>query len=396
MKGHYLYIAMGLVWAGMLACTEDVPQMNDADESASRIYLSAGISETVSSRTPYYPTDDQGNALRVPTTIHPLNVSVWASTEEGKYPNNGWDGQNNNTDDDPDNDNKVAIHTYAKFQSGEPQLLGEAVYPKPVEGQTIDVHFVGLHPRSEVGEGGSKWSPSDDKQKAGYTFTGKEDVMFAPKTTGTYGLDYENNSDLIPTFNFSHLLTWLRVEIVADEWETEVTQSEKISKAWGKVKSLTIKSKNQVVVDLTGDKDDVTFGGEELWMKFYHIGTDNEFSYSQKGEGYQIPYTAINEVAYVMCAPVVGEDKDGLQEEVPEYTLHLVTENRELDIPIDLKNSDGSYFTESTMGKQFTIQLKFKMGNVITVLTEIKVGGELDWYTHGTGTGDLTEENLSN
>ena len=97
-----------------------------------------------------------------------------------------------------------------------------------------------------------------------------------------------------------------------------------------------------------------------------------------------------------MCAPVVGEHQDALQKPVPEYTLHLVTENRELDIPIDLKNSDGSSFTSSTMGKQFSILLKFKMGNVITVLTDIKVGGELDWYTHGTGTGNVTEGNLSN
>ena len=68
MKGHYLYIAIGLVWAGMLACTEDVPQMGNADDSASRIYLSAGVSEPVKSRTPYYPTNESGHALRVPTT----------------------------------------------------------------------------------------------------------------------------------------------------------------------------------------------------------------------------------------------------------------------------------------------------------------------------------------
>ena len=84
---------------------------------------------------------------------------------------------------------------------------------------------------------------------------------------------------------------------------------------------------------------------------------------------------------------------------VPEYILHIETEGRgQLDIPIDLKvndgDSEGTYFTGSTMGKQFTILLNFKMGDVISVSTEIKVGGDTDWFTHGTGTGDLTENDL--
>ena len=46
------------------------------------------------------------------------------------------------------------------------------------------------------------------------------------------------------------------------------------------------------------------------------------------------------------------------------------------------------------MGKVFNILLRFKMGDVISVSTEISVGGDADWFTHGTGTGDLTEDDL--
>jgi hypothetical protein len=48
------------------------------------------------------------------------------------------------------------------------------------------------------------------------------------------------------------------------------------------------------------------------------------------------------------------------------------------------------------MGKQFTILLNFKMGDVISVSTDISVGGDTDWFTHGTGSGDLTENELIN
>ena len=102
--------------------------------------------------------------------------------------------------------------------------------------------------------------------------------------------------------------------------------------------------------------------------------------------------------------------KDADEKMVPEYTLHIETENRTLAIPVDLriadivdKNNDGvisdeerkaAYFLESTMGKQFTILLNFKMGDVISVATMISVGGETDWFTHGTGNGDIGEEDL--
>ena len=65
-----------------------------------------------------------------------------------------------------------------------------------------------------------------------------------------------------------------------------------------------------------------------------------------------------------------------------------------MDIPLDLKGDEGNLFTGSTMGRMFNILLRFKMGDLISVSTEISVGGDADWFTHGTGSGDLEEDDL--
>ena len=82
-----------------------------------------------------------------------------------------------------------------------------------------------------------------------------------------------------------------------------------------------------------------------------------------------------------------------------------------MDIPIDLRikatsdrNGDGKIteedvhqddcFLGSTIGKQFTILLNFKMGNVVTVTTDVSIGGDMDWFTHGAGSGEITEGEL--
>ena len=371
---------MGFVFASMLSCTNDAPEMEQTDE-ASRIYLSAGIGEVVSSRTPY--------ELTAPTTEHPLNVSVWATTDNtGKYPDSGLNGSN-------ESNGTVAIHTQAHFQSGTPQLLGDAIYPK-AEGQAAKtVYFVGFHPQS------TSWTASNENQSATFTFTGKEDVMFAPQISGAYNTDF----DASPLFNFYHLLTWLRIEMVADKDEDDIINKEAIAEAWGKITSLTIKSNNQVTVNSLGQTyadanetknelvNNLTFSAETD-MKFYHTGTDTSFP--EDAGGYAIP-TTLTEVAYVMCEPVDGVYKR-VDVKIPEYTLHLQTEKRELDIPIDLKIADSdveaSYFTENTRGHQFKILLNFKMGNVISVSAEISLGANADWYTHGTGTGDIKEDHI--
>ncbi len=393
MKRDFLYIILGgLLASSLTACQQDVPNVEQTDEDASRIYLSAGIGNSESTRAPYYPTDGSGTALTAPTLEHPLNVSVWASTTSGTYPDNKKNGT----------DGTVAIHTDAHFQSGDPQLLGEAIYPKAQgqDGNAKTVYFVGLHPFSD------SWTATNDNKDAQFTFTGKEDVMFAPQISGTYGTAFEQS----PQFHFYHLLTWLRISMVAylgedEENSTTLTENDKklkreeVSNAWGNITELTLKNqKNIITISNLGEATSgnytsyVTFAPEssDVPCSLYHAGTDDVFPGTN---GYAIPVNK-TDAAYVMCAPIVSAKQDALGNPVPEYILHIKTEHREMDIPLDLKGNDGAFFAENTMGKVFNILLRFKMGDVISVSTEISVGGDADWFTHGTGTGDLTEGDL--
>ena len=207
--------------------------------------------------------------------------------------------------------------------------------------------------------------------------------------------------------------------MVADKDETDVRNREKVRDAWGKIKSLTITSKNQVTIHNIGttgykevdgtptiDRNEFTNEGNvsfsnETSLNLYCHNTDDQFPITGKDNDNTVPNefkgvipTSVTPVAYVMCAPVQGIIKDALENPVPEYTLHIKTEHREMDIPLDLKGDDGTLFDENTMGRMFTIVLNFKMGDVISVSTEISVGGDADWFTHGTGSGDLEEDDL--
>lgn len=368
-----------LLFSGVfLSCQQDGIWVDDAMGDRS-IYLSATIENTVRSRAPYQ--------LNSPTMDKPLWVDVWASTTPFSFPNPipPKDGKGAN--------GEVALHTQAKFTAWKEQLLNAAVYPKR---DGTPVFFVGLHPQG--------WTSSDGK-RASYTFTGREDVMFAPQIFGEYAENIEVAT--WPTFTFKHLLTWLRVEMVAE--------NEDISKAWGKIKKLTVKSQQGVVVGLdnyatgysvSGVSDeeafnaahDVTFTGEAVDMSFYKTDTDDAFEFSDE-DGYTLQgpygndniYDKVEEVAYVLCAPVAATATDATDNTKPtsEYVLSVTTDKRKVDIKVDLQLASGTPFEGSTMGRQFTVLLRFKLGNNVST-TAIAT----DWVNGGLGNGEFIEGDI--
>jgi hypothetical protein len=91
------------------------------------------------------------------------------------------------------------------------------------------------------------------------------------------------------------------------------------------------------------------------------------------------------EVAYVLCAPVIATASavvGGVDTPTAEYTLHIETSRRKVSLPIDLRINDtsGGYYTGSTRGKYFTLNLTFKMGNTIVVSSKVQ-----DWALGGFG-----------
>lgn len=352
-----LFAVFGLCFASCQNDDEIISQYT-GDE----IRLNATVENNVMSRSAY--------TLTLPSKENPLEVAVWASTTPRKYENLGQNGRND--------DGIVSMYTTANFTNNQEQLLDDAVYPKTGK----PVYFIGLHPKD-------KWLTGSDGSgnngiSAVRTFTGCEDIMFAPEIFGQYGMNKEN----WPKFKFKHLLTWLRVCVAAE--------SEAVSNAWGKLKSMKIKSFNTVTVELDKDFDNnncLNYSRsdqeKETLLDFYKTGTDTKFlDENISGTWYALPYdVAPQEVAYVLCAPVEATEFSQTGERTAEYTLVIETENRSVELPIDLMVGN-SYFTGNTRRNQFILNLTFKMGSNIAVAATVS-----DWRAGGMGIVELNPNN---
>lgn len=313
------------------------------EDPGTLVRLSAVMDDGMESRAPYMPT--------VPTPSSPLNAYIMASTtDDGSYPDSDIDGTQAGGD--------VAVHTKATFQSGSSQLI-TGVYYNAISKPTVC--FVAMHPW----EG---WMMADDDTKASFTFDGSDDVMFAPKTTGSY------NSTPAPSLHFSHLLTLLKISISAE--------NETVAQAWGPIKEMTIKSRNGVTVDLASNE--ISFTDPLTTLPFYYTGTDSEFP--DPGNGFSMKTTP-EEVAYVLCEPVEAFATDPYgSNRLTEYTISIESEHRNVDLGVDLMDGADTYFEGDTRGKMFTLNLSFMMGNTIAIATRIT-----DWQTGGIGVGNVTE-----
>ena len=345
----------------MMACQSEEPAIGTID-NGSRIYLSAAIDgEDATTRTAY--------SLTTPNNDHPLTVAVWASTTSSSYPDTpGKDGSEGAGYD-------VEKHTAITFFGPDPHLLDDAIYPKVVG--TPPVYFVGFHPSTS-------WN-TDSNTQASYTFNGSQDVMFAPEISGMFNAANENYAHPAH-FHFYHLLTWLKVEVKAFDAIT--------TKVWGKITSLQLKNtQNHVEVDLStvpdtsspvketninNVKGETTFSGSAN-LYFYESGSDNVLGATP----YALPYDDFEEAAYILCAPVDAVATPA----TTEYTLIVNTENRaNVEIPIDLKTAEDAYYSGTTMGRQFTVQLTFTRNNIMVT------AAVNDWQTGGSAFGHLTEE----
>lgn len=350
-------IISAIAFCGMLfvSCSSD-DELSDAADGKD-IKLCATVENTTLTRSAYL--------LSKPDRDHPLKAAVWASTTSGRYLNSGLDGSGE--------EGEVSMFTTANFTDGEEQLLDDAVYPK----NSKQVFFIGLHP-------GVGWQSSrNEGNLAVYTFSGYEDVMFAPEISGQYGVNIDK--DTWPTFKFRHLLTWLRVCVKAD--------SEIVSEAWGKLKSMKIKSFNTVSVELDRTFDSSTCLNysrsdldNETFLDFYKTGTDNKFlDVNLSDTWFTLPYEGNpQEVAYVLCAPVIATDiSPNNGEKTAEYTLFIETEKRTVEVPVDLMKGE-SCFVGDTRCNQFILNLTFKMGSNVAVTTSVT-----DWKAGGMGILEL-------
>ena len=368
------YIILVCLLLSLVSCEKE--PCIDVEYGNQPIYLSASMENGVQAKSPY--TD------MVPSQTTPLAVDIWASTTSGIFKhikeNSGSNGL-------------VSYHSSATFQSADSQLLDTLViYPKPVAGQPASsVYFISMHPQSTESK---KWTTLDGGS-ASFTFTGYEDVMFAPQVSGQYQEGVEVNAQ---NLKFKHLLTRItaKMQVVAEAGENK----QDILDAWGKITDLQISSynaqlqsvenKNSLTIrNLSKDfgqwgslTDDVVLKGEihNTSMDFYRIGTDMKFPESG---GYTLTDRP-DSVAYVMCAPTLATYENH------EYVITVTTEKRGVvEVKLDLQQPASSAtgvekFIGSTMGKHFSVTLRFKKGRAIATVATVE-----PWDNGGFGSGNI-------
>ena len=367
----------------------------DAVQVGAPVYIAASVGGDSMTKAPYMPTNNQGHMVETPSPEHPLKTDVWGSTTSYIFTEEFYDQEKTRPWDGSDESGKVAIHTDATFQSGDPQLLRAAIYNKNTK---PTVYFVAFSP---ISQGAEKWVASEDGKSASFVFSGNDDVMFAPQVQGTYATDYSKS----PVLSYSHLLTWLRVEMQAE--------SKEVSDSWGAIKSMTIRSNSNVKIDLqkeaynndgTYNFENVVFS-EETDLNFYKTIEEESYDGAQVTmkkkftdevfTDIKVPYLKKEELAYVLCAPVVGADKkvvDGEEIDAEEYVITISTDKRNVAIPVDLRHMVSGVvqpFLGSTRCMQFTLSLNFKMGNTIYLTSSVQ-----DWRVGGLAVGNIGDGNI--
>lgn len=385
-----------IIHISLLICLISCQQNGlDPVQVGAPVYIAASVGGDSMTKAPYMPTNNQGHMVETPSPEHPLKTDVWGSTTSYIFTEEFYDQEKTRPWDGSDESGKVAIHTDATFQSGDPQLLRAAIYNKNTK---PTVYFVAFSP---ISQGAEKWVASEDGKSASFVFSGNDDVMFAPQVQGTYATDYSKS----PVLSYSHLLTWLRVEMQAE--------SKEVSDSWGAIKSMTIRSNSNVKIDLqkeaynndgTYNFENVVFS-EETDLNLYKTIEEESYDGAQVTmkkkftdevfTDIKVPYLKKEELAYVLCAPVVGTDKkvvDGEEIDAEEYVITISTDKRNVAIPVDLRHMVSGVvqpFLGSTRCMQFTLSLNFKMGNTIYLTSSVQ-----DWKVGGLVVGNIGDGNI--
>lgn len=288
--------------------------------------------------------------LEIPTSENPLTAAIWASTTSKSYPGT-------QTTEPGEDAEIIDYHNSTCFTSATKQLLDHQLfYPA----NKAPVYFVGFCPRSESG-----WAV-EGVDVARYEFDGKTDVMFAEETSNS--IEY-SSMDL--ALNFRHVLTWLRFNVVADKEAIE---------AWGKVKKITIVGSKEIKINVSDNTCSFTKVNEEFptYCTLKGVYSDVEFT----NQAIELT-TSPQEVAYTLCAAVNAGAADGEN----EYTVSIETEYRpNTTVAINLKAAGGSNFSGLTEGRQFTVTLRFKLGDNITTSASVS-----EWKNGGIGVAPIEE-----
>lgn len=297
----YLFI---LVVFSCIACTES--EVYRKDDSIRLAVSVDGVD--VSTRAAQHAQLYEGT---VPSPSNPLDAAVLFSTVSGEYRHA------------PAGPTYLPCHTTIHYTSAVP------TDPAPWSGNNlkyptsdVPVYCVGLYPK----EG---WTVSGDGKKAVFDgFDGFQDIMFAEQISGRWSSHFSGQT-------YEHLLSWLKVCVVAVDAESPVF--------WGKLKQISVETGSEVEIVLYDSGN----GG----AKVSYAGSCTP----QVFDGDHQLNTSIYEVGSVLCTPALS------------YTFNVRTEKEEKSVEVTLmdKNSNPLTSAEQAVGKQFVVELYFHPFSII-------------------------------
>ncbi|MDH6313581.1 hypothetical protein M2137_002371 [Parabacteroides sp. PFB2-10] len=316
---------MGL---GLLSgCSDNDPDFIGGNTGAEIVASATSLRQpSVETKAPYNETS--------PSVDSPLKARVLASKTSGDY----------------------TASTGKLHADGTMTFTGAGRTPYDTEGFSgksfyeldgSSLYFCGLYPATG-------WSASPTTT-ASFTFTGKEDVMFALQTSSDISQAAEK-----PEFTFNHLLTKLHI--------TLVTENAGIPAAWGDITDLQLtNTKNKVTVSLGAANMGAAVPVNSAYsvdnsistLSAHLVADDTPVSNYSTGIPIALKSDDLAPQAYILAAPVTAGDGN-------EYTLRIKTSNgSDKTIGLDLK-TESTPFEGSTQGRSFNVTLNFR-GNEISV-----------------------------
>lgn len=201
---------------------------------------------------------------------HPFNTDVWFTLAPGVYSH------------DPDQELSIPVHTTLSHtgSDGTDAMYEGKNIMYPLDENQVEqnpVFCVGFYPANEAkpdeNEGMVEWNnnnwiqDSQDDNVVTHAITGQQDLMFADLMKGNYNTNFG-------TQEFKHLLTWVKINVIATSVEA--------ANAWGMVNSLSIEgSKNTVQIKLTdtfGASSDISFIGVPFTLQTVDEGNPKELN----------------------------------------------------------------------------------------------------------------------
>lgn len=356
----------------MASCTQNDIDQKISEDAQSEIKLSTSVGSVAQTRTSY--------DLAAPTAVASFEAAVLVSKLANVY----------STANLLNAAASKVIFTDATTPTGFNDGTNPASVYYPADG--TNVYLLGLYPYGKAvttTPAAGEWLIGGAGTNAQFTFTGKEDVMYAPeiKSDKAQAKTATNYADTKLTFQ--HLLTKLIVKAKGDgAAKTAFGEIKDITLVGVSASVATANIGNKVKIELATDATlatpaTVSFSGTEASFPFYAYDVTTtpatptqtnavfaSLTSSTTPKHFDIPdattYANGQEIAYSLVQPIANVTAGSVA-----YLLNIKTANGEVNgftVPVKLKDAASNDFTGSTVSKTFVVQLTFTAAEIKSIV----------------------------